>query len=213
MKASSASRADMEAIVTLVDTDDLAACAPGAVDALRRLDGCAEASGLEPLLLALARVRASQLNGSALCIDMHARGARALGEQERRLYLLEVWRETELYTTRERAALAWTEAVTRPRGAHMPDEVEALARLEFTELELVHLTAAIVAVNGWNRFAFALGFEPACDRAPAPARAEAALRAGAGATADRRAGRPSRACTTRDDRRAALEDAADGRGA
>ncbi len=187
-----AAHAGMDAIVTLVDADDLAACAPDVVGALRQLEDGAEASGLEPSLLALARVRASQLDGSAFCIDMHARSARALGEQERRLYLLDVWRETELYTTRERAALAWTEAVARPRGMHMPEEVEALARLEFTERELVRLTAAVVAVNGWNRFAFALGFAPACEREPLPARPDGALRDEDGGVNGRRGHRRAR---------------------
>jgi AhpD family alkylhydroperoxidase len=167
-----AARTAMEAIVTVVDVDNLAARAPAVVDALQRLDDCAEAD-LEPSLLALARLRASQLDGSAFCIDAHARRARRLGERERRLYLLEAWRETELYTSRERAALAWTEAVTRMRGGHMPAGVDAQARSEFTERELVHLTAAVVAANGWNRFAFALGFEPACDRDTTPAHAGA----------------------------------------
>jgi AhpD family alkylhydroperoxidase len=108
-------------------------------------------SGLEQTLLTLVKMRASQINGCAYCLDMHSKDARAEGESEQRLYLLNAWRETPLYTERERAALAWTEAVTLVADGHVPDEVHAEVSRHFTEKELVALTLAVVAVNGWNR--------------------------------------------------------------
>ncbi len=109
--------------------------------------------GLEPSLIDLIKLRASQINGCAYCIDMHTKDARARGESEQRLYELVAWRETPFYTERERAALAWTEAVTLIAGENVPDEVYEQAREQFSEQELVNLTLAIVAINGWNRFA------------------------------------------------------------
>jgi AhpD family alkylhydroperoxidase len=108
-------------------------------------------SGLEPSLLELVKVRASQINGCAYCIDMHTKDARADGESEQRLYALAAWRETPFFTDRERTALAWTEAVTLINETHVPDEVYEKARQRFTEEELVNLTMAIVLINGWNR--------------------------------------------------------------
>jgi AhpD family alkylhydroperoxidase len=118
-----------------------------------------EASGLEHTLLELVKMRASQLNGCAYCLDMHSKDARAAGESEQRLYLLEAWRETSLYTERERAALAWTEAVTLVTDGHVPDEVYADVGRHFTEQELVALTVAVVAVNSWNRLNIAFRME------------------------------------------------------
>jgi AhpD family alkylhydroperoxidase len=114
------------------------------------------ASRLEPALLELVRIRASQLNGCAFCLDMHTQEARANGETEQRLYTLPVWRDTPFFTDRERAALAWTEAITLINHDHAPDELYAAVRQRFTEEELVHLTLAIVAINGWNWLA--IGF-------------------------------------------------------
>ena len=111
------------------------------------LDG----SGLEPSLLDLVTTRASQINGCANCLDMHTKDARARGETEQRLYLLNVWRECPFYSERERAALAWTEAVTLVTEGHVPDAVFEEARRSFTEDELVGLTMAVVAINGFNR--------------------------------------------------------------
>ena len=116
------------------------------------LDEC----GLDRLLLNLVKTRASQINGCSYCIDMHTKDARADGETEQRLYELNAWRETPFYTERERAALAWTEAITLISSSNAPDEVYEEARKEFTEEELVNLTVAIVAINGWNRLA--IGF-------------------------------------------------------
>jgi len=107
----------------------------------------------------LIKIRASQINGCAYCIDMHSKDARAAGETEQRLYLLSAWRETTLFTPRERAAMAWTEAVTRLEGQHVDDEVYSLARSEFSEAELAALTLAVVEINGWNRFAIAFQYE------------------------------------------------------
>ncbi len=123
---------------------------------MRGLENYVHQSGLEPSLLDLVKVRASQINGCAYCIDMHTKDARARGETEQRLYELDAWRETPFYTDRERAALAWTEAITLIGEGHAPDEVYEQAREQFGEKELVDLTLAIVAINGWNRLA--IGF-------------------------------------------------------
>jgi AhpD family alkylhydroperoxidase len=115
------------------------------------LEEYANNCGLERTLLDLVRLRASQINGCAYCIDMHSKDLRAEGESEQRLYLLDAWREAPFYTDRERAALAWTEAVTLVADGHVPDDVYEQARQQFSEEELVNLTLAIVAINGWNR--------------------------------------------------------------
>jgi AhpD family alkylhydroperoxidase len=118
-----------------------------------------EASGLERSLLELVKMRASQINGCAYCLDMHSKDARAAGETEQRLYLLDAWRETPLYSERERAALAWTEAVTRVAEGHVPDDVYDEVSNHFTEDELVALTLAITTVNSWNRLNIAFRME------------------------------------------------------
>lgn len=125
--------------------------APEAMKALLGLQIHVNGCGLEHGLLELVKYRASQLNGCAWCMDMHTKDARASGETEQRLYLLSAWRECPFYTERERAALAWTEAVTRMTEGGVSDEVFAEARAQFTEPELVELTMAIIAINGWNR--------------------------------------------------------------
>jgi AhpD family alkylhydroperoxidase len=124
---------------------------PKAVQALLGVEAFVRRSGLDPALVELVKMRASQMNGCAFCLDMHTKDARAAGETEQRLYLLDAWREAPLYSERERAALAWTEAVTRLGPAGVPDDVYELAREHFGEEELVNLTVAIVAINGWNR--------------------------------------------------------------
>jgi AhpD family alkylhydroperoxidase len=139
---------------------DIAHHAPGARTAMAGLEKYVRESGLETPLLELVRLRASQLNGCAFCIDMHTKDARAGGETEQRLYALDAWRETPFYTPRERAALEWTESVTRLGESHIPDELFERARAEFTETELVNLTMAIVAINGWNRLAIAFRMVP-----------------------------------------------------
>jgi AhpD family alkylhydroperoxidase len=111
-------------------------------------------SGLEKGLVHLVMLRASQLNGCAYCIDMHSKEARAEGETEQRLYLLQAWREVAFYSARERAAFAWCEAVTHLDPLHgVPDDVYAQARAQFTERELMDLNLLVIMINGWNRIA------------------------------------------------------------
>ena len=119
------------------------------------LVGC----GLEGHLLELVKIRASQINGCAFCLDMHTKDARAAGETEQRIYALSAWRETPFFSERERAALAWTEAVTRI-GDGVPDALYQEARKQFSEKELTDLTWAVVAINGWNRIAISFGLVP-----------------------------------------------------
>jgi AhpD family alkylhydroperoxidase len=128
--------------------------------AMQGLGAPLEKSTLEPALLELVKLRASQINGCGFCIDMHTKDARHAGETEQRLYLVSVWREAPLYTDRERAALAWTEAVTQLENQHGPDQVYEQARAQFNEDELVRLTLAVVAINGWNRFNCAFNVVP-----------------------------------------------------
>ena len=125
---------------------------PQAMAAMRALEGYVRRCGLEHELLELVKTRASQINGCAYCIDMHTKDARAAGETEQRLYLLSAWREAPFYSARERAALAWTEALTRIEHG-VPDEDYRLAREQFTERELVDLSIAFIEINGWNRLA------------------------------------------------------------
>jgi AhpD family alkylhydroperoxidase len=134
--------------------------APDAMKPMLRLEKYLGECGLEPSLLDLIKLRASQINGCAYCIDMHTKDARARGESEQRLYELVAWRETPFYTQRERTALAWTEAVTLIANEHVPDEVYEQARQQFSEQELVNLTLALVAINGWNRFAISFRTVP-----------------------------------------------------
>lgn len=119
-----------------------------------------ENCGLEHSLLELVKTRASQINGCAYCLDMHTIDARAAGETEQRLYVLPAWREAPFYSERERAALAWTEAVTLVSETHIPDDVYEEARRCFSEPELVNLTWAIVLINGWNRVAIGFRSQP-----------------------------------------------------
>jgi AhpD family alkylhydroperoxidase len=130
--------------------------APTAMKALATLEAQVANSGLDPTLVELVKIRASQINGCAFCLDMHTRDARARGEHEERLYLLDAWRESPLYSTHERAALAWTEAVTLVSQTHVPDAVYEEVRAEFGPEELVKLTLLITTINAWNRFA--IGF-------------------------------------------------------
>jgi AhpD family alkylhydroperoxidase len=134
---------------------DYSKAAPGSVQAMYKLQKFVDESGLDHSLLELVKTRVSQINGCAFCIDMHTKDARALGESEQRLYALNAWRETPFYTERERAALAWAEAITLISESHASDEEFAAARAQFSEEELVKLTMAIVTINGWNRLAIA----------------------------------------------------------
>ena len=130
---------------------------PDAMKAMRALQSHVDASALEHSLLELVKMRASQVNGCAFCLDMHSKDARAAGETEQRLYAVAVWHETPFFTPRERAALAWTDAVTDVARTHVPDEAYDQVRAHFTEAEIVNLTTAINAINGWNRLAIAFG--------------------------------------------------------
>lgn len=125
--------------------------APGAYKAMRGLEDFVRESGLDRHLYELIKIRASQINGCAYCLNMHTRDARKLGETEQRIYLLNAWRETELYTAAERAALALTEALTLVSVAQLPDAVYEEAAAHFSEPELAALIMAVVAINGWNR--------------------------------------------------------------
>lgn len=133
---------------------------PEGVHAVLGVEKSIRASGLEGSLLELVKTRASQLNGCAYCLDMHTKDARAAGETEQRLYALSAWRETAFFTSRERAALAWTEAITNIQAGHAPDSVYEQVRHEFDEAELVKLTLAIAQINTWNRIAIAFRAEP-----------------------------------------------------
>jgi AhpD family alkylhydroperoxidase len=157
--------------------------APGAMQVMLALEQYVRRSGLEPRLLELVRLRASYLNGCAYCVDMHTKDARAAGETEQRLYAVPVWRETPFFTPRERAALAWAEAVTELGRSGVPDAVFEEVRRHFTDAELVNLTMAVVAINGWNRLAVSLRADVGSYRpqaSPAQPRANGGARASAG---------------------------------
>ena len=139
---------------------DFSKLTPEGYRAMSGLERYVRGSGLEPSLLELIKLRASQINGCAYCIDMHWKDARARGESEQRLYGLVAWRESPYYTERERAALAWTEAVTLIADNHVPDVLYEEVRQHFNESELVNLTLALVAINGWNRLAISFRTEP-----------------------------------------------------
>ena len=133
--------------------------APETIKALVALEAQIQASGLEKSLIELVKTRASQINGCAYCIHMHTQDARKQGETEQRLYLLNAWHESPLYTDRERAALAWTEALTLIAETHAPDNLYEDVRAHFSEAETVNLTMLIGAINAWNRLA--IGFRMA----------------------------------------------------
>lgn len=135
-----------------LDFDRLAGRVPAALNTLdSAATTAADAAGLERPLRELVRIRASQLNGCAYCVDMHTKDARAAGETEQRLYAVPVWRETQFFTERERAALEFTEAVTVPTDGYVPDDVFEVAAKHFTEPELAALLSLVVAINAWNR--------------------------------------------------------------
>ena len=133
--------------------------APDTIKALTALEAQVQGSGLEQSLIELVKTRASQINGCAFCINMHTQDARKHGETEQRLYLLNAWRESPVYTDRERAALAWTEALTLISQTHAPDDVYDEMRGQFTDKELVDLTTLIGMINLWNRLAISLRYE------------------------------------------------------
>ena len=146
--------------------------APDAMKAMSDLHAYVARCGLDHTLLELIKLRASQINGCAWCLDMHTKELRAAGESEQRLYLISAWRECPFYSERERAALAWTEALTLLRDGDVPDDVFALARSQFSEEELVKLTLAIVAINGANRINVAFRAVPGDYRAKVRSAAE-----------------------------------------
>ena len=137
--------------------------APRQYGAMYRFSSSVE---LDHSLRVLIEIRASQVNGCAFCIDMHFREATAKGEKPERLYLLDAWREAPIYTDRERAALAWAEAVTLVSQTHVPNEVFEQASKHFDEAGLVNLTLAVVAINGWNRFSISFRVMPSLGKAP-----------------------------------------------
>ena len=136
------------------------AIAPDAYTALRGLQNYVDGCGIEKPLLELIKVRASQINGCAFCIAMHTADAVKGGESQARLHLLNAWRETELFTARERAALSLTEAVTLVADSHVPDEIYDEARQQFSDKEMVDLAYAILAINAWNRLAITFRMQP-----------------------------------------------------
>lgn len=147
---------------------DFTKVAPDVYKAMSALQACVSQSGLEASLLELVKTRASQINNCAYCLDMHTKDARAQGETEQRLYTLSAWRETPFFTERERAALAWTEALTSVAQTHVPDEVYEAVRKHFTEKELADLALAIIAINGWNRLSVAFRNVPGTYQASRP---------------------------------------------
>ena len=134
--------------------------APGVYSAMDALDQYLSGCGLEESLLHLIRLRASQMNGCAYCLDMHWKDLRAIGESEQRLYSLDAWRESPCYSDRERAALAWTEGITSIAGGHAPDALYDEARAQFSEREIADLTLALAAINAWNRLSIAARLAP-----------------------------------------------------
>jgi AhpD family alkylhydroperoxidase len=135
---------------------DYQKASPNAVKAMMALEAAVHRTGLEPGLIELVKMRASQINGCAYCLDMHSKDALARGETAQRLFGLNAWREAPYYTDRERAALEWTESLTLVSQTHVPDEAFEAVRAQFGDEEIANLTLAVVAINGWNRFA--IGF-------------------------------------------------------
>jgi AhpD family alkylhydroperoxidase len=141
---------------TLQPRLDYQKASPEAIKAMFQLERYVRTSSLEPKLLELIKIRASQLNGCAYCIDMHTKDARAHGETEQRIYGLSAWAETPFYSDRERTALAWTEALTNIQSGHAPDEVYQAVSRHFDDQGLMDLTLAITTINAWNRIS--IGF-------------------------------------------------------
>jgi AhpD family alkylhydroperoxidase len=166
---------------------DILRISPRPVQAMMGLQSYVNGSGLEHSLIELVKMRASQINGCAYCLDMHSKDARAAGETEQRLYLLDAWREAPFYSERERAALEWTESLTLIRDGHVPDDIYAAAREHFSEAELVDLALAVVAINGWNRLSIAFRAEVGSYR-PSSRRASASTAVGAVTVGAGRAG-------------------------
>jgi AhpD family alkylhydroperoxidase len=143
---------------------DITRVKPDAHQAMATLQAYVDATGLEQSLRELVNIRASQINGCAFCLHLHLRDARRAGESQERLDLLAIWREAPLFTPRERAALAWVEALTLVADSHVSDDIYEAARAEFSEQELVELTMAVVAINAWNRLMVSFRIPPAVAR-------------------------------------------------
>jgi len=139
---------------------DVTKVSPAAYQAVAALQTYIDHSGLDAKLRDLIKIRVSQINGCAFCLAMHTRDARKTGETDERMHLLAAWREAPIYSARERAALAWVEAITLVTQGHVPDEVFEAVRKQFSEKEIVDLTAAAAAINTWNRIAIALRAPP-----------------------------------------------------
>jgi AhpD family alkylhydroperoxidase len=144
---------------------------PAALQAMLGLEHYVRSSSIEHSLLELVKLRASQINGCGYCLDMHSKDARAEGETEQRIYVLSAWREAPFFTARERAALAWTEALTKIADTEIGDSLYESVRAQFSEKELVDLTMAVIAINGWNRLSISFGTEVGSYQRPAPAAA------------------------------------------
>jgi AhpD family alkylhydroperoxidase len=144
---------------------DVTKVSPAAFKAVAALQAFVDQSGLDPKLRELVKIRASQINGCAYCLAMHTREARKIGETDERMHLLDAWREAPVFSARERAALAWTEALTLIAHGHAPDEVYDQVRKQFSEKEIVDLTAAVCAINTWNRIAISFRATPQVESA------------------------------------------------
>ena len=140
--------------------------APGVYQAMYGLEQYLKQCGLEESLLHLIKLRASQINGCAYCLDMHWKDSKAIGESDQRLYELNAWEEAPFYSDRERAALAWTEAVTRVADSHVPDEVYEEVKKQFSEKEIADLTLAVASINAWNRLSISARVTPGTYQAP-----------------------------------------------
>ncbi len=141
------------------DRIDAYQAAPDAMKAMMTVENYIKTCGLEGPLVELVKMRASQINGCAFCLDLHSKDARKAGETEQRLYLLDGWPESSLYSTRERAALAWTDALTKISENHAPDELFDEVRTHFSDKEMVDLTTVIAQINAWNRFAISFRYK------------------------------------------------------
>ena len=148
---------------------DITKIDPAAFKAVSALQTYVDQSGLDAKLRELIKIRASQINGCAYCLIMHTRDARKIGESDDRMHLLNAWQEAPVFTEKERAALAWTEALTLVSQTHVPDEVYEQVRRQFSEKEIVTLTAAVCAINTWNRIAISLRAPPQVESARAAA--------------------------------------------
>ncbi|HKS87168.1 MAG TPA: carboxymuconolactone decarboxylase family protein [Pseudolabrys sp.] len=142
---------------------DARKASPAALQAVAALQTYVDQSGLDAKLRELIKIRVSQINGCAYCLAMHTRDARKMGETDERMHLLNAWREAPVFTARERAALEWAEAVTLVAQTHIPDESFEAVRKQFSEKEIIDLTAATVAINSWNRIAIGFRTTPQVD--------------------------------------------------